>query len=511
MQELFRRMPSPNEFTGGDGLNTAFIRFTRRQEALDETNGNGDEVNRDQYNLRIDHNFNSKHKVSVIGTHEKTWGSATQAGLRTWPMGFDGLAVKRPYLYTVQFTSTLSNSLLNQVRVFKRASNNWQWGSADRGDAIGAEVRKLLPTSNGIPFSVSTQLFTSRDVISLGGFGRWREGINPMRAIGDDLSWTHGKHAFKGGFEWRRQESNGFNDPSYTPMVFLGAGNNPVAGLDSANYPGLLGNNATRAIQLLTGLTGSVNRTNQAFGVLSAKDTRLQSTPVIPNNRNWNYQTELGTYFKDDWKFSPSLTLNVGIHWEYYGQPYEHDGLAARIIGGEESFYNVKCTGDPGNLSFRSTCSDLVRVQFVGKNSTNPDILTNLRGNDLNNFAPSVGFAWSLPWFGKDKTTIRAGYGMNYEGALRNFITVSSNIGTVPGINLVSGGNGLDFVYNAYTPLAFPRISARSRSWQTASPTSTGGVLPLSSIQVSRPPRCRTWPALTPTGRSWGRTARLSW
>ena len=55
MQETLKRMPLPNEFTGGDGLNTAVIRFTRRVEGLDLANGNGTDVNRDQYTLRIDH------------------------------------------------------------------------------------------------------------------------------------------------------------------------------------------------------------------------------------------------------------------------------------------------------------------------------------------------------------------------------------------------------------------------------------------------------------------------
>src|SRR5206468_9541641 len=157
IQEWLRRMPSPNEFTANtqqftntqqvtDGLNTATIRFTRRQEGLDLTNGNGDEVDRDQYNIRIDHNFNSQHKLSLIATKEHTWGTATQAGLRAWPNAYDGLAVKRPYVYSIQLTSTLTNSLLNQLRLSKRASNNWQWGSADRGDGIGTEARKLHPT-----------------------------------------------------------------------------------------------------------------------------------------------------------------------------------------------------------------------------------------------------------------------------------------------------------------------------------------------------------------------------
>src|SRR3989442_1277107 len=164
IQEELRRMPSPNQFisTGSgltalnpDGLNTGLISFVRRQDGLDLTNGNGDEVNRDQYNARIDHNFNARQKLSLIATKEHTWGTATQAGLRAWPNAYDGLAVKRPYVYSIQLTSTLTNSLLNQFRLGKRASNNWQWGSADRGDAIGAGATKLHATAHGIPYRIT--------------------------------------------------------------------------------------------------------------------------------------------------------------------------------------------------------------------------------------------------------------------------------------------------------------------------------------------------------------------
>src|SRR4030095_14537665 len=63
MQETLRRMPLPNEFTGGDGLNTAIIRFTRRVEGLDRTNGNGSDVDRDQYTLGSDPPFHSNNNT----------------------------------------------------------------------------------------------------------------------------------------------------------------------------------------------------------------------------------------------------------------------------------------------------------------------------------------------------------------------------------------------------------------------------------------------------------------
>jgi hypothetical protein len=505
IQEELKRMPSPNEFTGGDGLNTALIRFTRRQDGLDLTNGNGDEVNRDSYNLRIDHNFNSKHKVSLIATKEKTWGTATQAGLRNWPLSYDGLAVKRPYVYSLQLTSTISGSLLNQLRVAKRASNNWQWGSADRGDEIGAEARKLHATANGIPYQVgfatSSGAFTLGSFSNIGGFGRWREGINPMRSIGDDLSWNVGSHSFKTGYEYRRQESNGFNDPNYTPLISISTnttpGNNPITGLDAnGGFTGLTTNAANSARTIMYDLTGSVGNMNQAFGILNSQDPILRGTPEIRNNRHWNFQSEMSAYFKDNWKFRNDLTLNLGVHWEWYGQPYEHDGLAARVVGDESALSNVSCTGSPGTIGFTSVCSNLVQVQLVGKNSTHPEIGTNLHGNDNNNFAPSVGLAWNVPWFGKGKTTIRAGYGMNFSGAARNFITVDGVIGTVPGINQVFGGGGL-----AYSPSAFTTLN--SVSLPIPFPTGTATTSPFIVQPTQRSLGLTTYSRVAPYTQNW--------
>src|SRR5262245_15263904 len=257
MQETLRRMPAPSEFTGCgvlpstlnspslvtstcDGLNTAGIRFTRRVEGLDLTLGNGPDVNRDQYNARIDHNFNSKHKLSLIGTKEHTWGGAGQAIQRTWPDGFDGQAVKRPDVYIITFTSTLSTSLLNEVRAGRRRSIDQQFPPANRGDAVGQEALQFIPYSNGVPFQPVASNW--QPWVQYGRFGAWRSHVSPMYSIGDDLSWTHGKHAFKGGVEFRNTMSKGFGDPGFTPFATFGAGSNHVGGIDGSVYSGLTSN-----------------------------------------------------------------------------------------------------------------------------------------------------------------------------------------------------------------------------------------------------------------------------
>jgi hypothetical protein len=496
MKETLRRMPSPNEFTGGDGLNTALIRFTRRVEGFDFTLGNGPDLNRDQYNARIDHNFNSNHKLSVIGTKEKTWGAATQAVQRSWPDSFDGQAVKRPDVYIVTFTSTLSSTLLNELRAGRRRSIDLQFPPANRTDAVGQEAIKFVPFANGVPFDANPALWTT--FVRYGRFGRWRGHVSPMYSLGDDLSWTQGTHAFKGGFEFRQTKSSGFGDPGFTPYATFGPGNNPISGLDGTGFTGLTANAAATARSLLTDLTGSIDRINQSFGIASARDTALTGSPIIDRKFFRQIQREMSVYFKDDWKFRPDLTLNLGVHWEYYGQPFEENGLNARIAGNDESaLTNVTCTSSPGTPRFTSTCANLTEVQFVGKNSTNPDILPNLKGNDLNNFAPSVGIAWNLPWFGQGKTVLRAGYGLNFLGALRNFITVDSTLGTVPGINIVgSGGTGLTFTPPAYTsistlalPIPFPE----------GIPTSSPFVVPT----TDRTQNINTYNRVSPYVQNW--------
>src|SRR5207244_9237547 len=114
---LLANMPGPNDCSVGDGLNTAGIRFTRRVYGTDVADGNSnDQNNRDQFNIRIDYNFNSRNKLSGVWTYERSLDHSSQAGLRSYPNGFDGQHSKWPRLYTVSLVSTLSTSMVNEAR-----------------------------------------------------------------------------------------------------------------------------------------------------------------------------------------------------------------------------------------------------------------------------------------------------------------------------------------------------------------------------------------------------------
>src|SRR6185436_15981936 len=132
MKNFVALMPHANRFQGGDGLNTAQIRWTRNQVngGLNSASAYGGEQNieRKQFNIKIDHNFNQNHKAnfgySVERDNEGTNFSA-------WPGNPHGLTRRAPWVLTSAFTSTLSSSMINEAKFGVRynvlnESNPWE-------------------------------------------------------------------------------------------------------------------------------------------------------------------------------------------------------------------------------------------------------------------------------------------------------------------------------------------------------------------------------------------------
>ena len=449
---LLARMSSPNDYTVGDGLNTAGIRFTRRIYGFD-TNIQDivDRNNRDQINVRLDHNFNASHKLSFVYTWENSKNRAETAGIEQWPGGYQGANHKYPRIYGGSLVSTLTPSIVNEFRVGWRLHDVRQWApfyvGRDRdigdGDAIAQEAFALLPTYNGLPLQVVPQFFPQGFMNLSGGFGTTRGSWSPLTTFSDTLSWVRGSHALKMGFELRRDRTEGWNDNNFTPYATIGAGNAP-APITTVTIPGITTNNATTARNLLYNLSGSIDNIRQGFDLRSATPP-LQflgyQDGVKLKNRDWR-NTEMSVFFKDEWKVGQNLTLNFGLGWHYYGVPYEAKGLAGRVVGGYSGLCGVGCGG-------------LTTVELVGKNSPQPD--KQLFNDDWNNFAPSLGFSWSLPGLGGN-TVLRGGYGISYSGAqFQGAMTVGgidAGGGTLPGLAGISGGNGLTYTQTSYWSLA---------------------------------------------------------
>ena len=471
VQRLIQRMPLPNDFTNCgpafnaagsaaqqslaqscDGLNVAGHRWLRRVQGVDTSVGDGQDTNRDQYNARIDHNFNSNHKLTFSGTKEKDWSMTTQTGIANWPNGYDGSVKRDPIFYSASLVSTLTPTVLNEFRFGLRRNKHFAWNAIQRPDAIGDQARKDLPNKNGELFFPTHILFADNFVQA----GQTRGQTSPVFAFTDSLSWTQGKHAFKGGVEIRFTSSRGYNfgdDPKllFATVTMLNP-NVAVQGLN--NISGLVGRNVTTAEQLLVDLAGSVSNVTRTFYI--QKPTDKQFTGLVQTPRDY-HQNEWGAFFKDDWKIRPGLTLNLGLRYDFYGVPWEKSGLQAFPIGGNKGLFGISGTDLGAQWNPYATGGSLTTLEFAGKNSPNPE--TKWYNNDWNNFAPAVGFSWSLPWLGKDKTILRAGYGMSYPGSANfnagwNFTNPSSQSISQ---NFTRLGLGAQYFNLATIPLPVPQ------------------------------------------------------
>src|SRR5215831_10218647 len=131
MQRFFAAMPKANNFTTGDGLNTAGFLWVQKSQVGGGTS-NGP---RDGLNLRIDHQINNNNKVSLVASREHDFGSSS---LSNWPSGFAGVSVAHPAIYTASFVSTLSPTMLNEFRFGlrrNRLDNLQAWDNPATGAA----------------------------------------------------------------------------------------------------------------------------------------------------------------------------------------------------------------------------------------------------------------------------------------------------------------------------------------------------------------------------------------
>jgi len=448
-------MPKANDYYIGDGLNVGDLRWIRVQPGQDTVYGIGEDNERKSITVKIDHNLSERQRLSGTLSYEKDSASAAESG---WPDGFAGITPRKPYTFTVALTSTLRPTLLNEAHfgmAYNEMHNTDPLNHPGTGDAMKALLQTLLPTANfpnwkGLPVAVGPgsggMAFVS-DTYSSNATGSGNAyGIsNPMGGRGDleatwgdkdrrwtmsdTITWTKGSHSFKGGAEYRltrsKQDTNGwaqFTNSSNT-YPYVQGGNTPnsmPAGIGT-RWAGMIGNDTGNsstgtyqgAYNLMNYIVGSVGQVRQYYFVNSPTATAWND-PTTSNVRLIDLrQKELSFFFKDDWKATQNLTLNLGVRWDYYGVPWEGSGMSAGLVGGPTSIFG--CQGGNFDRWMAAVPCDptkLTTSQFIGPNSPHPDVA--LYDKDLNNFGPAVGFAWQLPWFGKGKTTLRGGYQVSF-------------------------------------------------------------------------------------------------
>ncbi len=163
---------------------------------------------------------------------------------------------------------------------------------------------------------------------------------------------------------------------------------------------------------------------------------RSAGNPIYWGNR-WLW----GFYANDNWKVTPNLTLNLGLRYEYDTVP------SGEIMQSLNSVASV-----PGLITFGAPQTQ------------------------KNNIMPRIGFAYSPGTSGK--TSIRAGFGINYDVLFDNFglLTLPPQLSTTQD---VTGNGGSSFLASGGLPPNGPSASFTAAQARQ----STGGFVP----DVKRP------------------------
>jgi len=177
----------------------------------------------------------------------------------------------------------------------------------------------------------------------------------------DSLTWTHGPHAFKMGMEIRR--------------VRLNQGQTANNTLNFGDDDSLV----------------SASLSNLSF-IAPWCCHRLRRTFYLP-------------YFQDEWKVTPTLTVNAGLRWEYYGVATE---ATNRTTVFDFNQFHGACLGSG---SFNTPFPTPINTPACPANPA-------LYNPNYKNFDPRVSVAWA-PAALHGKTVIRAGFG-TYHGAAQN-------------------------------------------------------------------------------------------
>jgi carboxypeptidase family protein/TonB-dependent receptor-like protein len=143
--------------------------------------------------------------------------------------------------------------------------------------------------------------------------------------------------------------------------------------------------------------TGQVNFTSVANFLQGAPASYLAAAPGSILDRTYHYNT-LGFYLQDDFRATPTFTLNLGMRYEFQTQINEMKGHGSNVR-------NI--TRDTGPT--------------LGPPYQNPS---------LRNLSPRFGFAWDVA--GNGKTAVRGGFALLYDvGAFASGL-ISSTTATPP-------------------------------------------------------------------------------
>jgi len=378
LSALINAMPLPNNFTTGDGLNTAGFNFGSPQHEKQY-----DFVTKFDFNLAD----NSLLYVRYAQGSQSTFGDSANAGRPIFPG-------------TTNFVDT--------SRTPKNLAINWRWSPTPTvtNEAIFGLSKFFFTFATPFPDPNLPFAFINPATPNT-NFTYNARGVRTQQYI-DNLTLIRGAHTLKGGINFRfnlhRDDRSNVAGSAIEPVVTFSnaAALYTAFGLPASGNTGINANDLIRLRGTIGDLLGKVGSVSQAFVSDPGANAFLPAGTRWLNEANY---TELDFYFQDNWRLRSNLVLDLGVRWEPKFTPSIANGRPILVPN-----QPVKLGAAPSN-TLRWVEGDLF-------------------DSDFTKLLPSVGFAWDP--FESGKTSIRGNYRIASD-RIATFLFGSSIYQSAPG------------------------------------------------------------------------------
>jgi hypothetical protein len=377
--------PLPNNIT------SAFNNFLNTNPAVTDQN---------DYEIKLDHNFSSKLRLSGEVIYERQNAHDPDAGRMGSPFNLNwDVYDTHNHVANLQFTQILSPSMTNQITAATSQFN-------ENHDFGGVHLLSQAPGySETLPFS-GGYLQNYLPLITFSGgwseFGASSCCVVPhvkflVNSFTDDWNWLRGKH-------------------------FLSAGATLLLGTERANAGG-------------PGLTNGQFSFNGNFTGHSIADFLLGDPASFSQSSN-NYRkyityTIASPYIEDHWKVSRRVTISAGLRWLFTPWANVQRGFTASFDPGRFNPANAPTVAANGQITPTPNYNPANGIVLNGENG----IPLNLSNAHQYHWAPVAGFAVDV--FGNGRSALRGGYGITYsqtpeagcaQGCINYPLTTSLNL-----------------------------------------------------------------------------------
>jgi hypothetical protein len=263
----------------------------------------------------------------------------------------------------VDWTHAFSPNLLNEARI---GFNAVRFDSRETPTSSLGNISQQLGISGGnlqAPGLLEIQITGSNGGSAALGLRNLIQVFHTTQGqFEDNLVLTHGRHTIKTGFQFVRERQDYIYQGNNGALGFLTVGGTSGSGLSDF----WLGSLATGG-QSLRDTGGVVSRPAQLRGNI------------------------FGAFVQDNWRITPTVTLNLGLRFEDHTPLYETSNRAVNFGLYTGTIYTANGVDGSTKFSNRS-----LRNNYLG----------------IGDWLPRIGVAWSPARFG-GKTVVRAGFAIS--------------------------------------------------------------------------------------------------